>query len=164
MKLEKLYKEVHPKIFAFFYARTQNRQHAEDLTQEVFYYAIKNFHTFSGKSTIETWLFSIAKNRLSNFYRRKKYREQLLEKISKQQRHETSPEQHFLNKERTNTLVDAIQKLDDVQREIATLRIFGELSFKEIADLVNKSENHTRIIFHRAKLKILKELDDDRYE
>lgn len=164
MKLEKLYKEVHPKIFAFFYARTQNRQHAEDLTQEVFYCAIKNFHTFSGKSTIETWLFSIAKNRLSNFYRRKKYREQLLEKISKQQRHETSPEQHFLNKERTNTLVDAIQKLDDVQREIATLRIFGELSFKEIADLVNKSENHTRIIFHRAKLKILKELDDDRYE
>ena len=164
MELEKLYKEVHPKIFAFFYARTQNRQHAEDLTQEVFYYAIKNFHTFSGKSTIETWLFSIAKNRLSNFYQSKKYKQQLLEKIAKQDSHEATPEQQFLKKERTNTLMEAIQKLDDLQREIVTLRIFGELSFKEIATLVNKSENHTRIIFHRAKLKILKELDDERYE
>src|SRR5690606_4675784 len=154
MKLEKLYKEVHPKIFAFFYARSQNRQHAEDLTQEVFYYAIKNFHTFSGKSTIETWLFSIAKNRLSNFYQSKKYKQQLLEKIAKQDSHEATPEQQFLKKERTNTLMEAIQKLDDLQREIVTLRIFGELSFKEIATLVNKSENHTRITFHRAKLKI----------
>lgn len=162
MELEKLYKEVHPKIFAFFYARTQNRQHAEDLTQEVFYCAIKNFHTFSGKSTIETLLFSIAKNRLSNFYRSKKYKQQLLEKIAKQDSHEATPEQQFLKKERTNTLMEAIQKLDDLQREIVTLRIFGELSFKEIATLVNKSENHTRITFHRVKLKILKELDDER--
>lgn len=54
-----------------------------------------------------------------------------------------------------------IHQLEDLPKEIVTLRIYGELSFKEIATLVNKSENYTRIIFHRAKLKIQKELDDD---
>lgn len=47
MKLDKIYKEVHPRIFTFFYVRTGNQQHAEDLTQEVFYHAIKKFsHVF----------------------------------------------------------------------------------------------------------------------
>lgn len=164
MKLEKLYKEVHPRIFTFFYVRTGHRQHAEDLTQEVFYYAIKNFHMFSAKSTIETWLFSIAKHRLANFYRSKKYGEQLLKKVSQQERFEDSPEEKLIKKEKKSTLMDAIQKLDELQKEIVTLRVYGELSFKEIATLVNKSENHTRIIFHRAKLKIQKELDDEENE
>lgn len=59
MKLDKIYKEVHPGIFAFFYVRTGNQQHAEDRTQEVFYHTIKNYHTFSGNSTIETWLLPL---------------------------------------------------------------------------------------------------------
>ncbi len=36
MKLEELYKEVYPRIYAFFYVKTVNKQIAEDLTQEVF--------------------------------------------------------------------------------------------------------------------------------
>lgn len=65
-----------------------------------------------------------------------------------------------MEKEKQKTLNEAINQLEDVPKEIVMLRVYGELSFKEIATLVNKSENHTRIIFHRAKLIIQKELDD----
>lgn len=157
-KLEDLYKEVHPRFYAFFYVKTNNKQIAEDLTQEVFYQAIKRFHTFSYESTLQTWLFAIAKNRLKNYYRRKKYQSQLLQKIPKEQDMPASPEQELLEKEKQKTLIGAIHQLDEVPKEIVMLRIYGELSFKEVAVLVNKSENHTRIIFHRAKLKIQKEL------
>lgn len=161
MKLEELYKEVHPRIFAFFYVRTRNQQIAEDLSQEVFYQAIKNFHTFSAKSTIETWLFAIAKNRLRSFYRSKKYQEQLLNIIAEESKHTNSPEEQYLEMEKRTSLIEAIHRLEELPKEIVTLRVYGELSFKEIATLVSKSENHTRIIFHRAKLKIQKELGDD---
>lgn len=160
MKLEELYKEVYPRIYAFFYVKTSNKQVAEDLVQEVFYQAIKTFHTFSYESSIETWLFAIAKNRLRNFYRSKKYQKYLLEKIPKGESDPTSPEEQLLEKEKQKTLIEAINQLEVLQKEIVTLRVYGELSFKEIAMLVNKSENYTRIIFHRAKLKIQRELDD----
>ncbi|PWU67363.1 RNA polymerase sigma factor [Gracilibacillus dipsosauri] len=160
MKLEELYKEVYPRIYAFFYVKTVNKQIAEDLTQEVFYQAIKKFHTFSYESTLDTWLFAIAKNRLRNFYRSKRYQNLLLEKLPKEERNPISPEEQLLEKEKQKTLNEAINQLEDVPKEIVMLRVYGELSFKEIATLVNKSENHTRIIFHRAKLIIQKELDD----
>lgn len=160
MSIDKVYKEAYPRIFAYFFAKTGNRQQAEDLTQEVFYQAIKNFHTFSGHSSVETWLFAIARNCLRNFYRRKKYRELLLKKISPHEVHHGTPEEEVIKKEKKKTLMDAVSQLEDLPKEIVALRVYGELSFKEIAALVNKSESHTRIIFHRAKLKILKELDD----
>lgn len=161
MELEELYKEVYPRIYAFFYVETRNKQVAEDLVQEVFYEAIKKFHTFSYESTLDTWLFAIAKNRLRNFYRSKKYQKLLLEKLPIEETDPTSPEEQLLNKEKQKSLLDAINQLEDVPKEIVKLRMYGELSFKEIAALIKKSENHTRIIFHRAKLKIQIELDDD---
>ncbi|MFC4560017.1 RNA polymerase sigma factor [Virgibacillus kekensis] len=160
MELEELYKEVHPRIYAFFYVKTSNKQIAEDLTQEVFYQAIKKISTFSFESSVETWLFAIAKNRLRNFYRSKKYQDHLLQKLPKEEVAFTSPEEQLLEKEQQKTLIEAIHQLEELPKEIVTLRIYGELSFKEIAALVKKSENYMRIIFHRAKLKIQNELDD----
>lgn len=100
MKLEQLYKEVYPKIYTFFYVKTSNQHIAEELTQEVFYQAIKKFHTFSYESTIETWLFAIAKNQLRNFYRSKKYQNQLIEKIPKENKESVTPEDRLLSKEK----------------------------------------------------------------
>ena len=84
MELEELYKEVQPRIYAFFFIKTSSKEIAEDLTQEVFYEALKSMHTFSQQSTIQTWLFSIAKNRLLKHYRSKKYKNQLNELLKKE--------------------------------------------------------------------------------
>jgi len=47
-----------------------------------------------------------------------------------------------------------LQKLDDQTREVMYLRITGELSFKEIADILNKTENWARVTFYRGKKKL----------
>lgn len=159
MNLETLYKKMYPRIVAYFYIKTNNQQMAEDLAQEVFYEAIKKINTFSNKSTIETWIFAIAKNRLRNFYRGKKYQEKLFEKILKEEENVKTPEAVLLEKEKKVSINEAIHRLEELEKDVVTLRIYGELSFKEIAQLVGKSENHVRILFHRAKLKIKKELD-----
>ncbi|WP_261179433.1 RNA polymerase sigma factor [Anaerobacillus sp. CMMVII] len=71
MELEQLYKDIQPNIFAFFYVKTLNKEVSEDLTQEVFYQALKNYGTFSGHSNVKTWVFAIAKNVLKKHYRSK---------------------------------------------------------------------------------------------
>jgi len=56
-------------------------------------------------------------------------------------------------------LLHHISKLDDDARELVLLRIYGELSFMEIAELLGKSETYARVTFHRLKLRIQKEME-----
>jgi len=156
-KLKKEYEDIQPKIYAFFYAKTANRETAQDLCHDTFYEACKNIASFNGTSTLSTWIFAIANNILKKYYRNNKYQQSLIQKLS------TLPEIeiHSLEelaeiKEDTKILLHQISKLNDTSREIILLRIYGELSFAEIGILVGKSENYARVTFHRLKLKIQK--------
>lgn len=158
-ELEELYKDIQPKIYSFFYVKTLDQNTAEDLTHDTFYEAMKGFNSFAGKSTIQTWLFSIANNLLKKYYRSKKYRKKLVETLSKEDKKTNSLEEELMIKERSGKLIEQINQLDSLSKEIVTYRIYGELSFKEIGELIGKSENYTRVAYHRAKLKLQKEME-----
>ncbi|WP_301107981.1 RNA polymerase sigma factor [Sporosarcina sp.] len=156
-KLEEEYEEIHPKIYAFFYYKTGNRVTAEDLCHDTFYEACKNIVSYNGHSTLTTWVFSIATNLLKKYYRKNKYQQSLMQKLAGIPETEIhSIEELAEIKEDTKILLLHISKLDDESREIILLRIYGELSFSEIGILIGKSENYTRVTFHRLKLKIRK--------
>ena len=139
--------------------KTFNSAAAEDLTHDVFYEALKSFSSFSGKSSIQTWLFSIAQNLLKKFYRSNKYKRNLENMLLESDvKNPDTPEDIYISKETNWNLARQINQLDALQKEIVTLRVYGELSFKEIGELLDKSENFTRVTFHRAKLKLQKEM------
>ncbi len=58
-------------------------------------------------------------------------------------------------------LLKAIQKLDGLQHEVVYLRMYGDLSFANIADVLGRSENWARVTFYRAKEKLRKEMKND---
>lgn len=157
--IDRLYREIQPNIYAFIYAKTLNRHTAEDLTQEVFYEAIKGFNSFQGKCSIQTWLFSIAKNLLRKHYRSSKYSENLTKKIIAEDVKSMSPEEQAIVNEKKDKLLNLINELDSISKEIVILRVYGELSFNEIGALTDKTENYARVTFFRAKLKLQKELE-----
>ncbi len=159
-ELERAYREIQPKVFAFFYVKLGDRSLAEDLTNDVFYAAVKGYPTFAEQSSLKTWIFSIANNRLKKYFRSKKYSASLLAQLSNEKEHAAAtPEELYLLKERTQDLIEQIKMLEPtLTREILILRIYSELSFKEIGDLFGKSENFVRVTFHRAKIKIKKEM------
>lgn len=160
-ELERLYREIQPKIYAFFYVKTSNKAVAEDLTQDVFYEALKGIKSFKGHSTMKTWLFSIARNILFKYYRSKKYRNQLTKELKQEQiEFAKSPEQLTVLQDEAKQLQEKIEALNELQREIVLLRIYGELSFKEIGELLQKSENYARVTFHRTKLKLQLEMEE----
>lgn len=159
-RLEDLYKEIYPKVYAFFYVKTSNREVAEDLTQDVFFQAMKGISSFKAKSSLQTWIFSIARNLLYKYYRSNKYKRSLRDRLEKEDRpYSQSAEKITLIQEEARELLDKIEALNDLQREIVILRIYGELSFKEIGELIQKSENYARVTFHRMKLKLQKEME-----
>lgn len=160
-ELEKLYSDIQPKIYKFFYLKTFDKELSEDLTQEVFYEAIKSSNSFKGKSTLKTWVFSIAINVLRKQFRKNKYNKNLIDKLSVDSINIETLEEMAIAKEEKLKLLSLVDRLDEVTQEIFSLRVYGELSFKEIGDLIGKSENYTRVIFHRTKLRLYNLVKED---
>lgn len=162
-ELELIYKEIQPKIYAFFLVKTNLRTVAEDLTHDVFYEACKSLNSFQKNATLQTWLFSIANNLLKKYYRSTKYEKNLNLMVGHRDTTAgVSLEETFITNEETRSLIHQIQALDDLLEEIVVLRAFGELSFKEIGELVGKSENYVRVTYHRTKLKLQKEKEAEK--
>lgn len=156
--LESLYNHIQPKVYAFFYVKTKDKELSEDLTQEVFYEALKSYNSFKGNSSLQTWVFSIANNLLKKEFRKKKYTKNLTHELSMDSLNHCNLEDEFIEKYEKATLLNLINNLEDTPKEIVILRIYGELSFQEIGTLLNISENYARVNFHRTKLKLQKEL------
>ena len=138
--------------------KTSNEAIAEDLTQDVFYQASKSIQSYRGEAALSTWLFHIAQNLLKKYYRSKKYENTLLTRLTDhatEKLHTT--EQYVQLKESVQELLCKLEQLEQPLKDIMLLRIVGELSFKEIGDIVGESENYVRVAFHRQKVKLKRE-------
>ena len=71
-----------------------------------------------------------------------------------------TPENEIISKDEKIELYKKMQGLDEKTREVLYLRITGELSFKEIGVILNKTENWARLTFYRGKIK-LKEVGEE---
>ena len=79
---EELYQKYHQDIFQFLFYMVRKRELAEDLVQEVYIKVLKSYHTFKGKSSEKTWLFSIARHVAIDYFRKQKgWKKRLAEKF-----------------------------------------------------------------------------------
>lgn len=158
--LANVYEEIQPKLFTFFYMKTMNVATAEDLTQDVFYEATRSIHRFNGNSSLSTWLFAIAHHLLKKYYRSKNYTQALASQIAEEFKMTPLSTEQVTELKVFNELAHKlIRDLSEPISEIILLRLYGELSFKEIADIIGKTENYTRVMFHRAKRQLRVELE-----
>ena len=70
--LEQLYVEYSDRIYRYIFLQVRQKELAEDLTQETFYRAFKNIHTFNKQASMSTWLLKIARNATYDHFRRKR--------------------------------------------------------------------------------------------
>lgn len=138
---------------------------AEELTQETFYKAVKGIKRFNNECKVSTWLCQIAKNTWIDFLRKEKYEdvvsindENYIEKLIL----EKSIEKQVEDKEDLLSLYRNIHKLDEDTREVFYLRLKGELSFRDIGNILNKSEDWARLAFYRGKIKLKEVMLNDK--
>ena len=155
--IEKIYKEYFETVNKYIFCLTRNRDISEELTQETFYKAVKKIHTYKGECKMSVWLCQIAKNLWYDQCRKNKRIINRTDNLFDVQAMISLEEQAILNEEKI-LLYKKMQSLDEKTREVVYLRITGELSFKEIGIILNKTENWARVTFYRGK-NMLKEVD-----
>ena len=156
--MEKIYEGYFETVNKYLFCLTHNNDISEELTQETFYKAVKKIDTYKGECKMSVWLCQIAKNLWYDQCRKnKKFVDTKEADLLNVQALNTLEEQVISNDEKIS-LYKKMQHLDEKTREVMYLRITGELSFKEIGIILNKTENWARVTFYRGKNQ-LKEVD-----
>ena len=155
--MEQIYEDYFETVNKYLFCLTHNSDISEELTQETFYRAVKKIDTYKGECKISVWLCQIAKNLWFDQCRKNKKNINFEEELLNQTNIDTTEEIVISNDEKLY-LYKKMQNLDETTREVMYLRITGELSFKEIGTILNKTENWARVTFYRGKSK-LKEVD-----
>lgn len=150
--LEQIYKQYFETVNKYLFCLTHNSDISEELTQETFYKAVKKINTFKGECKMSVWLCQIAKNLWYDELKKNKKLENIEQTFLIQS--EENLEENIILNENKLELYKKLQKLDKQTREVIYLRITGELSFKEIGDILNKTENWARVTFYRGKQKL----------
>ena len=145
--------------FLFYYVGSGD---IDDLVQEVFIRAIKGFDTYQSKSSVKTWLFSIARNvGIDEIRKRKRNRiKNVFSFTVYEPKEEKTPEVMLQLNENNRILYQVIHSLKPNYRDVIILRAIKELSVSETADILSWNENKVRITYHRA-LKVLKAKKED---
>jgi RNA polymerase sigma-70 factor (ECF subfamily) len=158
---EKLYRENYTGIYAFLLKLCGDHYLAEELTQETFYQAILSIHRYRGNCELFTWLASLAKHIYYKYLRRQKKRagdidiDTLLQYC--QEELSESPEEIYMREVTAEQVRAKLYALPEKYREVMILRVYAELSFSQIGATLNITENSAKIIYFRAKKKMLEE-------
>ena len=157
--MDRMYRKHSQMIYAFLLSRTGEAALAEELTQETFYQAVKSLNSFKGQSSSSTWLCGIANNVWLSHLRKQKRSGEIFSSDEDEacfaSSSAESPEDKFIRKADNLTLMQALHEIKEPMREVLYLRLMGELSFREIGQIMGQSENWARVTFYRGKKKLI---------
>jgi len=145
-------------ILRLVYSYVNNQEVAEDLTQDIFVKCYKSLYTYSGKSTLRTWLWRIAINQCKDFLKSWYKRNVIITEDEPTQNRTKKEmiEEVVIQQEQDDQLIAAIMTLPIKYREVIYLYYYEELLIKEIAVVTEVSGNTVKTRLRRAK-ELLKE-------
>lgn len=167
---EKLVKRYESRVFNQGLRLMGNPSDAMDLLQEVFLGVYRNLHRFRGDAKFSSWLFRIAHNKAIDLSRRKRLlagtppnaegEVDPLESLPADRQQE--PEISLMHSELNRRIVERLSQLPLAQRLVVELKVFQSMTFEEIADMQDISENTAKTRFYAA-LKKLKQTTEDEH-
>lgn len=156
--------ERHAKPIARFVASLGVRDDVEEIVQDTFVRAFGSLDRFGGRSTLRTWLFTIARNLVRDRVRamhtggRGRHATQEIDDAHVATEHD--PLDQVVADETAVRLRKALGCLTRMQREVFTLRVSQGLSYKEIADVLDSTEGAARVHYFNAMRAIQDYLND----
>ena len=165
LAMEALFARYQAPIFRFVLRLVRNETVAEDVNSDVFVDVWRQAATFEGRSTVSTWMFSIARFKALNHLRRK--REDVLNEENAEAIVDEAddPEVALAKKDKATALRQCLTKLTVDHREIINLVYYQHKSLEEVAQIISIPEAtvKTRVFYARKKLsELLKERGIDR--
>ena len=156
---DEIYRLYVSDVYGFLYKLSRNADIAEELTSETFYRAVKNIDSYKGNCKMSVWLISISKNLYYDYIKKKENNNISIGDTDYSDNSDIAG--NLEDKEMKRKIHKILHTLDEPFKEVFSLRVFSELSFKDIGELFEKSDGWARIVFFRAKEKIENKLKDE---
>lgn len=157
---EELLAPVYNELYKFLYCLGRNKNLVDDAVQNTLVEAYTHISDLRDTSKFKPWIFTIGKRQVLNAV--KAYSREVLIDFDENQSIAGAsyniPENWAINRETRSIVVETINSLKQEYRDIIILRYFANLSFEEIAELLNTNVNTVKTRHSRAKEKIYKEL------
>ncbi len=156
-KFSEVYDRYAKQVFRYLLSLTGDEFLAEELTQETFYKAFLHIDGFQGKCSMYTWLCQIGRNTYFNESKKRKhisYSSEIAEIEDSENFIDT-----LVTKEQAILVHKTLHKLSEPYKEVFTLKIFGELKYKEIAEIFGKTETWAKVTYYRAKEHLIREME-----
>tara|TARA_B100001250_G_scaffold346330_1_gene316138 strand:- start:299 stop:913 length:615 start_codon:yes stop_codon:yes gene_type:complete len=144
-------------LFRFFLRSLNHHEDAEDLTQRVFIRIYRSSERYQAKAKFSTWVFTIARNLLIDEIKKRNRRPQMvfdehIEKVG------DGEDRH--SEELTEILIRHLDSLPENHRTALLLRVQRELSYREIAEVMQTTEASVKTWIHRARLELRQSLSN----
>jgi RNA polymerase sigma-70 factor (ECF subfamily) len=143
-----LYRRYVKRIYRYVYSRVGRKADAEDLTARIFTEALEGLEGYREQGTFSAWLFTIAHRRVVDHYRRKRPTQPLDEALDTVGEG-PNPLAEVVREERLEHLARLVRRLDEEKQELLRLRFAGELTYREIGEIVGRSEGAVKMAVHR---------------
>jgi RNA polymerase sigma-70 factor (ECF subfamily) len=165
---ERIYDEYFADIFRYVLALSRSDSIAEEVTADTFFKALKKIGKFDGRCDIKTWLCQIAKNTYYDHLRKRKQfvgadgnLPDIAGRLPSPPTSDCIIDVSFDDKETALRIHKILHNMQEPYKEVFTLRVFGELTFSQIAELFGKTESWARVTYHRAKGRIAESMKEE---
>ena len=151
MTYEQVYQNYSKKVMSYIRPRINNPSDAEDLHSAVFTKVYEKFSSFDQtKASVSTWVYTIARNTLIDFFRTRK----VMDELGDEDIVEEAAFQGILNEETLNELASALEKLPERERDLIILHYYHNRQLKEIAVKMHMSYSNCKLVHNKALMKL----------
>lgn len=157
-EFETIYRRYFTDVELYLRAITKDANLAEELTEQVFFQALKALPKFRGDCDIRTWLCAMGRNCYLSHLRKSKPTQDISELQIPDPR--KSIEERVEDRHQAMEIHKLLHDLPEPYKEVFSLRVFGQLSFGDIGGLFGKTANWACVTYHRARAKILEQMEE----
>lgn len=161
MEFDQIYSTYFKPVYLYVMQLSGSEHIAEEITSETFFKAINSIDSFRGDCDMRVWLCQIAKNTYFSYLKKNK---KVLSIDESDLQNVVDPDAcidvQIGEQEEARLIRKILHDMSDPYKEVFMWRVFGELSFKEIADLYGKTDNWACVTYHRARKMIQNRLEE----
>jgi len=158
-EFNRIYYQYITPIYRFFYLKSDSQEAAEDLTSECFTRLWKTLNSGQDVKNPRAYLYKIARNLLTDFYRKKAQKREISLELAPEIVDSINFQQKIINNIEIERIKKELQNLKEEYQLIIIWHYLEDIPIKEIAEIMDKTEDNTRVLLHRA-LKSLRDLMD----
>lgn len=149
--INQLYEDYHMKVLKYVQSRVNDYYLAEDIASDVFVKVYEKIDSFDEKkASLSTWIFTITRNKLIDYYRQRKVTVEIPETLTYEE------DESICNEEMLEKLAIGLETLDERSKKLIIRHYYDGISLKEVADEIGISYIYTKVLHRKALLSLKK--------